>query len=414
VNGADNSYRAGAADEPASNGNARALDAARRGGYTARMGRARTAAFVAAWALAACARTAETPLKLAVIAPASGALAADGEGMRRAVTLAIEEERAETGPGRRVEALELDDRGDPAAAADAARRAAADPAVFAVIGPMTSGCAIEAARVLSLETIPMITPSATAAELTLQQESPQWKGARVVFRLPPSDAVQGDSDAEYALRRLGLKKMAVIHDGTPYGLGLAEAFRRGFESRGGVVSFFTQIPRGGDDFSSASGQLAVLRPDGVFYGGVYIEAGKLLKAARGAGFKGAFFSGDGAKSDDFFRYAGDAADGAYLSVSGTPPELLPGAADFIARYRKRWADAAPRTFDHYAYEAARIALWSMRKTGGDRAAEIEAIRAETHDTFVGTFIFDAKGDSLKSVITMLKADGRARRFETAY
>ncbi|HEX4049052.1 MAG TPA: branched-chain amino acid ABC transporter substrate-binding protein, partial [Elusimicrobiota bacterium] len=301
-----------------------------------------------------------------------------------------------------------------AAAADAARRAASDPAVFAVIGPLTSGCAIEAARALSQDPLPMITPSATATELTLQEESPQWTGARVVFRLPPSDALQGDSDADYALHRLGLKSMAVIHDGTPYGLGLADSFRRGFEARGGNTAFFLSIERGADDYGAAARQLARLRPDGVFFGGVYVEAGKLVKQARAAGFTGVFFSGDGAKSDDFFKYAGDAGDGAYFSVSGVPLEGLPSAADFVARYRKRWAGAAPRTFDHYAYEAARIALWALRKTGGDRRAAIDAIRSEPHDAMMGTFIFDAKGDSLKSLITTLKADARSRRFAPAY
>jgi branched-chain amino acid transport system substrate-binding protein len=377
------------------------------------MGRARTAAFVAAWALSACARVA-IPLKLAVIAPLSGVLAAEGEGMRRAATMAVEEERAEGDPSPRVEILPLDDRAEPAAAADAARRAASDPAVFAVIGPMTSGCAIDAARVLALSPLPMITPSATASELTLQQERPQWKGKRVVFRLPPSDAVQGDFDAEYALRRLGLKRLAVIHDGTPYGLGLAEAFRRGFESRGGSVALFAALERGGDDFGELARRLARLAPDGVFFGGFYAEAGKLLKQSRGAGYTGVFFAGDGAKSDAFLRIAGGAADGAYVSVSGVPYEALPGAADFIARYRKRWADAPPRTMDHYAYEAARIALSSMRRTGSDRVAEIEAIRGAPHEAMMGRFIFDAKGDSLKSLITIMKADGRALRFELAY
>jgi branched-chain amino acid transport system substrate-binding protein len=375
--------------------------------------RARTAVFVAAWALASCARP-EPPVKLAVISPLTGELAADGQSMGRAVTLAVEDARADGSLTRPVEVLALDDRADPAAAAAAARQAAADPAVFAVIGPLTSGCAIEAARVLAADPLPMITPSATASELTLQQEEPQWPGARVVFRLPPSDALQGDSDAEYALRRLNLKRMAVIHDGTPYGMGLADAFRRGFESRGGGVVSFSSIDRGAADFSLAARQLAQLRPDGVFFGGLYVEAGKLVKQARAAGFAGVFFTGDGAKSDDFFAYAGASGDGAYFSVSGVAIEDLPSAADFVARYRKRWPDAPPRTFDHYSYEAARIALWALAKTGGDRKAAIDAIRSEPHEAMMGTFIFDSKGDSLKSLITIMKADGTRRRFDPAY
>jgi branched-chain amino acid transport system substrate-binding protein len=374
----------------------------------------RTAAAAIAWTLAACARP-EPTLKLAVIAPLTGPLAAEGQGLRQAVTLAVEDARAAGTLTRPVDVIALDDRAEPAASADDASRAAMDPSVFAVIGPLTSGCAIEAARVLSQDPMPMITPSATASELTLQQDRPQWNGARVVFRLPPSDALQGDSDAEYARRRLNLKSMAVIHDGTPYGLGLAEAFRRGFEARGGDVALFSTIERGADDYGETARRLAALRPDGLFFGGVYVEAGKLLKQARAAGYAGVFYSGDGAKSDDFITYAGEAAaDGAYFSVSGVALEALPSAADFVARYRKRWSGAAPRTFDHYGYEAARIALWAMNKTRGDRKAAIEAIRSEPHEAMMGAFIFDAKGDSLKSLITMTKLDARARKFEPAY
>jgi len=374
------------------------------------MRRARAAALFLSL-LAACARP-RAPVKLAVIAPRSGPLAADGEGLVRAVMLAVDDDAAAGGPTRPVEVLAFDDKADPAAAADAARRAAADPAVYAVIGPMTSGCAIQAARVLALDPMPMITPSATAPELTLQQERGDWGGARVVFRLPPSDALQGEADAEYARHRLGLKTMAVIHDGTPYGLGLAESFRRGFETRGGETSFFTSIARGGD-FAATARQIADMKPDGVFFGGIYMDAGQLVKQARAAGFGGTYMSGDGAKSADFFRFAGDAADGAYLSVSGVPLESLPAAEDFVKRYGQRWPDAPPRTFDHYAYEAARIALWSLRRTP-DRKAAVEEIRTHPHETMMGTIIFDSKGETLKSLISMTKADAKRRRYDAAY
>ena len=369
------------------------------------------AAALALLLLGACSRP-KPVVKLAVISPSSGEMAVDGEGMKRSVTLAVEDDAAAGGSPRTVEILPLDDRAEPAAA-EAARTAAADPAVFAVIGPMTSGCAIEAARVLSLDPMPMITPSATAPELTLQQERADWGGARVVFRLPPSDLLQGDSDAAYARQRLSLKRFAVIHDGTPYGAGLAESFRKGFEARGGEIAVYASIVRGAPDYAEIARRVVELKADGLFFGGIYIEAGRLVKDARAAGFEGVFMSGDGAKSDDFFKYAGAAADGAYLSVSGVPMEALPSAEDFIARYKKRWPDAPLRTFDHYAYEAARIALWALRKTR-DRKAAVELIRSNHHSAMMGNFIFDSKGDSLKSLITMMKADATRRKFDSAY
>jgi branched-chain amino acid transport system substrate-binding protein len=365
-------------------------------------------------ALAACSRPAPAPVTLAVIAPLSGTLSADGRGLVRAATMAVEDARAAGALPRDAAIRAFDDRGDPDAAADAARDAAADPQVFAVLGPLTSGCAIRAARVLGPAGVPMITPSATAPELTLQQTRPDWRGARVVFRLPPSDAVQGESDAAYAFHRLGLRRMAVLHDGTAYGLGLAESFLRAFTGMGGTVGTFLRIEPGRTDLAAPSSALAQDAPDGVFYGGVYTDAGRLLAQSRAAGFRGVFMSGDGAKSRDFFKYAWDAADGAYLSVSGVPLELLPSAADFVKRYRARWGGDDPRTFDHYAYAAADIALDALRRSGGDRKAALGEIRRGRHEEMMGTFLFDAKGDSLKSLITMMKADGRRKVFVPAY
>lgn len=353
-------------------------------------------------------------MKLAVIAPLSGPYAVEGRGLERSTILAVEAARENGTLPRSVDVVSFDDRADPDAAADAARRAVQDPAVFAVIGPMTSACAIAAARTLSGDPMPMITPSATAAELTLQQERPAWRGARVVFRLPPSDAKQGDFDAEYARRRLGLRAFAVIHDAGPYGAGLADSFRRGFEAREGRIAFVAQVAAGDQDFSPLARRLAAEHPDGVFYGGMYFEAARLLRQARAAGFIGVFMSGDGAKSDGFFQLAGDAADGAYVSIGGPLVDALPGIQDFIDRYRKRWDGELPRTLDHYAFVAAQTALWAMRKTGGDRRKAIDAIRSTPHETMMGTFIFDARGDSLKSLVTMTKADARQRRFEPAY
>jgi branched-chain amino acid transport system substrate-binding protein len=378
------------------------------------MTRAVSAVLAAAWALGACGPAPPPPLKIAVIAPLSGVLGSEGEGLRRAVVVAVEEAREKGELDRPVEVVALDDRADPEAATQAARRAAADPAVFAVIGPMTSGCAIPAAQVLALAPLAMLTPSATAAEITQQQERPDWPGKRVAFRMVPSDAIQGDFDAAYAAQRLSVRRAAVIYDPTPYGTGLADSFRQGFEKRGGAIVSYSALEKGLGAPGAAADRLAPQRVDAVFFAGLYYDSGPLLARLRAAGYKGVFMSGDGAKSLDLFQYAGDGADGAYVSQSGLPAELLPGAAAFVERYGKRWGGAVPRSMDHYAYEAARIVLWSMKKTRGDRAAAIEAIRHESHEAIMGEFVFDDKGDSLKTQITMMRANARTRRFEPAY
>ncbi len=374
----------------------------------------RRAPFLAALVLlAACSREGSGTARLVVAAPLTGDMGPEGRALERAVTMAIDDETAAGGLPK-IELVALDDQADPFNAVVVARQAADDPKVFAVIGHMTSGCALEASRVYSQAGLAMITPSATATLLTLQQDRPDWGGERVVFRMPPSDGVQGDYAADYAVKRLSLKTFALVHDGTPYGQGLAESFRSGLERRGGAAPLFHPVRRGDKDFSAAVSEVAASKAEAVFYGGLYMEAGLLLKQLRAAGWKGVFMSGDGAKNPDIFETAGAASDGAYFSVGGVPVESLPSAADFVERYQKRWS-AAPRTFDHYGYEAARVALHALRRAGSpDRAKVLAAVRASNLRAMVGDVVFDSKGDTLKGLVTMTKADFQRRRFEVSY
>lgn len=363
--------------------------------------------------LGACSRPGSAGGALGIAAPMTGDMGPEGQGLERSVRMAVEDEAAETGLPP-VPVVAFDDKADPFEAISAARRAVDDPTVFAIIGHMTSGCAIEASKIYAQAPLAMITPSATATQLTAQQGRPDWGGERVVFRMPPSDNVQGEFAADYAVKRLLLKRFVLVHDRTPYGLGLAEAFKDGLERRGGTALSMEPVSRGDKDFSAAVQAVVSAGPDAVFYGGLYLEAGLLLKQLRAAGWRGTFMSGDGAKNPDLFETAGPAVDGAYFSVGGTPVESLPSASDFVERYQKKYAGAMPRTFDHYAYEAARVALEAYRKAGPDRKKVIEAIRVTKRRAMVGDIVFDSKGDTLKGLVTMTKASFALRKFEVAY
>lgn len=374
----------------------------------------RRAVLAAAVLLSACSQNAGSPARLLVAVPITGDMAASGQGVERGVRMAVEDELA-LGGLPPVEVVVSDDRSDPFEAAAVARRAVDDPLVFAVVGHLTSGCALEASRVYSQASLAMITPSATATALTAQQDRPDWGGERVVFRLPPSDAMQGEFAADYAVKRLAFKRFVLVHDRSPYGLGLAETVRGALERKGATVAAFEAVSLGDKDFAPAVKSILAARPDAVFFGGIYMEAGLLIKQARAAGYKGAYLSGDATKNTDFFSAAGDAADGAYVSLGGVPVEALPSAADFVERYQKRWAGAVPRTYDHYGYVAARVALAALRRSGDpDRRKILEAVRRTSLRTMVGDVAFDAKGDTLRGIVTMTKADFAQKKFEVVY
>ena len=79
--------------------------------------------------------------------------------------------------------------------------------------------------------IPFVSPSATNPDITSAE-------CDVCNRVALSDALQGAIDADFVVNDLGLTKVAVVHDNSDYGKGLAEIFQSGVMDLGGEVSSF--------------------------------------------------------------------------------------------------------------------------------------------------------------------------------
>jgi branched-chain amino acid transport system substrate-binding protein len=344
--------------------------------------------------------------------PLTGDMGTEGQGLRRAVELAVEEINAAKRFPFRIEAAPFDDRADPKEAVNVANLIVSDLRVVAVIGHYNSGCAIPAAKVYARGQVAMISPAATNPEVTKQQLSPDWRGPKNVFRVVPTDDVQGSYSANFVYEKLGKRKMSIMHDKSPYGQGLAEEFKRTFESLGGQVVTEDGVSVGDKDYKALLTRIKDKDPEGLYFGGLYTEAGLIVKQMRELGMKTVFFSGDGAKTPGLFDVAGEAADGAYLSIVGIPVELLPSAQEFMANYKKRWADPSEeiKPFDHFGYEAAQIIFEALGKSGPDRLRLIDSIRKTKHTGLLGTTTFDEKGDTLNKIITMTKASAKDRAF----
>ena len=370
------------------------------------------AVFVSALLAALGCGAKEPVAKIAVAVPLTGDMGTEGQGLRRAVELAVEEANASKRFPYRLELAPFDDRADPKEAVNVANLIVSDPRIVAVIGHYNSGCAIPAAKVYARAPVAMISPAATNPEVTRQQLSQDWSGPRNVFRVVPTDDVQGAFAAHFVSKKLGQRRISILHDKTPYGQGLAEQFKKTFLELGGQVASEDGISVGDRDFKALLTRIKGLGSDGLYFGGLYTEAGLIVKQMRELGMKTPFFSGDGAKTPGLFDVAGEAADGSYLTIVGIPVELLPSAQEFMADYKKRWTGAGEdiKPFDHFGYEAAEIIFEALAKVGPDRAKLIEALRRIKYSGLLGTTVFDEKGDTTNKVITMTQARAKDRSF----
>ena len=146
----------------------------------------------------------------------------------------------------------------------------------------------------------------------------------------------------------------MVDDASEYGKGLADSVTK---ELGALMVKDAQIDPKAADYSAAVTAMTSADVDTVFYGGYYAEAAKLVSQLRDAGFEGAFVSGDGSLDTGFVEGAGEAAEGAYLTATGAPPDVNP---EFQAAFKAKYG-TDPALYSPEAYDCARVFLAGDRR-----------------------------------------------------
>ncbi len=344
--------------------------------------------------ISGCGQKGPRVVKVALVAPLTGDIAAHGQGMKRAAQLAIEEAlQSNRFKDFKLELAAFDDRGDPKEAVTIANQIISDPAILGIVGHLNSGCSIPASQVYAKRNVLMITPASTNPKLTQQ-------GLRNVFRLCTTDDVQGKFAADYAVDKLKIERAALVHDKTAYGQGLTEEFQKEFLARNGQVLSFDGIDVGEKDFKALLTRIKGENPQLIYFGGMHPECGLLSKQAKELGLSVPVFSGDGIVTPEYAKIGGPATEGDYASMIGSPPEKLPAASKFVANYHQRYPKNDMQPYDPYTYEAINIILDAIEKTGGDRNKMIDYIAKVTYSGILGESSFDERGDTRNKTITI--------------
>jgi len=338
-------------------------------------------------------------IKIAVVTDLTGPIAQFGKDISNAAELAVAQANEAGGiKGFQVEAIVEDDRCSPQDGTTVANKVVSDPQIVAVMGHICSGATIAASDLYEQARIPMMSPSATAANVT-------ERGLDVMNRVAFRDDVQGVVDANYIYKVLKFTKIAVMHDNDAYGVGLAEVVQNTFIALGGEVVAFEGINVADQDFRPVLTPIAAKGPEAIFFGGYVQQAVLLVPQMKDVGMSDVvFFSDDGVYGQALIDGAGDAANGVYASFAETPkvdPERLTA---FDTAYEKMFdvkpSDLGP--FHYHAYDSTNMILAAIDKVAEvdadgnlviDREALIKALReTKDFDGLTGVLTCDAKGD----------------------
>lgn len=331
---------------------------------------------------------ADDTIKLGVAGAHSGDLASYGLPTVNAAKLVVADINARGGiNGKQVELLVEDDVCKPEVATNTATKLVSS-GVDVVLGHICSGATKAALPIYKNAGVIVMSPSATNPELTQSGDYPNF------FRTIASDDAQARTEVNFALDKLKLKKLAVIHDKGDYGKGLAEFVKKFLEDSGRAeVVLFEGVTPGAVDYSAVVQKIKRSDADGVIYGGYHPEASKIITQMRKKRMDIPFISDDGVKDDTFIKVAGKYAEGVY--ATGAKDNATNALYIAAVEAHKKTFGADPGAFFDTAYAAAVALLNGIEKAGStDIAAVTKALQTNDVDTTVGKIHFDERGDAV--------------------
>ncbi len=362
---------------------------------------------VLAAGLGACGKKPETPasagevvIKIGSVAPLTGPQAHLGRDNANGTRLALEEINARgvllAGKKVRFELISEDDQADPKTATIVAQKLV-DAQVKGVIGHLNSGTSIPASKIYLDAGIPQISPSATAIKYTEQ-------GFKTAFRTMTNDRQQGKVLGEFAVRKMGGKRVAIVDDRTAYGQGLADEVEKAVKASGGQVVAREYTSDRSTDFTAILTTIKGKNPDVLFYGGMDPQGAPMVKQMHGLGLKARYLGGDGVQTTEFLKLAGKDSEGVTASSPGLPLDTMPGGKSFRDKFVSKFGPI--QTYAPYAYDATHALVEAMRIADSAEPAKYLAAMPRVRFTGVtGEIGFDEKGDVLGGAITLYRVKG---------
>jgi len=285
-------------------------------------------------------------VKVGVLMAFTGGSSNMGYGTIKGIQLAKKQLGADN-----IELVQADSRCDPKTA-KAAMQKLIDQNVVAVIGDGCSSASLAALTLANSNKIPMISPSASSATLSIPND--------YFFRVVPSDNYQAAYMAQ-AIRKKGLTRVAVFYTNEPYGSAMSKSFQEQFQNLGGTVVATAYAEPDNVNLATEMQKLKAANPQAVFVAPNSLVTGTAaMQVARDQGMTVPLFGGDILYDKTLITNAQAASNG--LTITTFPTGTSTFKQLLLSEYKvSEQLYAAPQAYD--AFEAIYRALGKGATTG---------------------------------------------------
>ena len=336
------------------------------------------------------------PILIGVQGPITGAWAYEGQMAKQSceIAAALINQKGGILGGRQIQIVEEDDAGQPQTGALAATKIVGHKGVVASISSYGSSITEPASNIYERAKMVNIAYGATAVRLTEH-------GLKYFFRTCGRDDSQGKFFADFVPQKFGAKRIAIMHDNTAFGKGLAEntrdALKAMVDSGKVQIVYYDAITPGEKDFRVPLTNMREAKPDLWYYTGYYAEAALLVAQAREIGIACPFVGGNAAINDEFVKITGiDIAKGSYMTNEPLPGDLpTKEAAAFLKAYKDKYGEIPSSPWPVYAADAVNIIAYAVNTTGSmDGTVLADFLRNKVNGVpgITGKIGFTDKGD----------------------
>ncbi len=327
---------------------------------------------------------AQAEIKVGIAGPLSGSALNTGEQQEIGAQKAFEHLNDKGGLlGKGIVVISVDDACEARQAKAVARQLVSEGVVF-VVGHLCSGCSLAVSKIYEKAGIIMISPASTNPKVTDE-------GGPNVFRVIGRDDQQGTIAGDYLAKEYSKNNIAIFHDGSAYGLGLAEFTKRQLNKRGVADVLFDSYTSNQKDYKSIVNKLVNKKIDVLYIGGYMEDIGIILRQVKKELPNLRLFSGDSLMDVEFLFVAGEAGEDTYFTF-GPDMRLKPEAEDVVAAIREEDA-YEPEGYTLYSYGAVQAWAQAVKQAGSLKPkAVIDTLRTGSFDTVLGKIGFDEKGD----------------------
>ena len=333
------------------------------------------------------------PITVGVSGPLTGPNAQYGAQWKQGFDLALEEIHAAGDiNGRKLVYAFEDSQSDPRQSVAIAQKFVSDPKIVMEMGDFSSPASMAASPIYQRGGLVQFGFTNSHPDFT--------KGGDFMWSTSVSQADEQPLLARYAVKGLGLKRLAVLHQNTDWGRTSRDYFVKTAKEYGAEIAVAEGYIADERDFRSTLVRVRDTNPDGLILISYYSDGALIARQARQVGLKQVICAASSVYSPKFLELGGDAVEGVHVGTRYFPEDPRPEVRKFITAFKAKYGGQEPDSFNAYSYDAMNMAAAVLRIGGTDRKAIRDAFAKvkDVPSVIFGQATFDVETRRVKGAM----------------